>query len=469
MATSGTSSGPELLVELDRDGTQPLHRQLADGLRDAIRSGRLAPAARMPSTRVLSADLGVSRRLVVEAYGQLTAEGFLHSTQGGCTRVAAVDTVSAPVAGTQRDSARRRFDIDFAPGSPDLASFPRQAWLRAMRQGLSDVESSEFGYVAPHGLPAARTAVADYLRRTRGVVADPRLIVLCSGATQAIALLTHCLDGTTAMEDPGFWLHRMVLQHNGVDPKPIPVDDSGIDVGALAVSDATTVLTTPAHQSPTGVVLSAARRTELLEWAQPGRLIIEDDYDAEYRYDRAPVGALQGVAPDRVVYIGSTSKTLAPGLRIGWLVVPAHLIARVRTAKSLADTGSSVMDQIAFSQFLTSGGYDRHLRQMRRRYPARRNELLAALARHLPQAEVLGAAAGVHLTVRFPSGFPIEELTRRAAEERIRLEPLAPCYADPEAAPPGLILGYANLTESQIAAGVEMLGQAAHHLGAARP
>lgn len=459
MADSGTSSGPELLVELDRDSKQPLHRQLADGLRDAIRSGRLAPASRLPSTRVLSADLGVSRRLVVEAYGQLTAEGFLHSSQGGCTRVAAVDPV--PAGRSDPDRTRPRFDIDFAPGSPDLASFPRQAWLRAMRQGLAEIESSAFGYVAPHGLPAARTAVADYLRRTRGVVADPRLIVLCSGATQAIALLARCLDGPIAVEDPGFWLHRMVLRHHGIDPMPIPVDDNGIDVAALAASAATTVLTTPAHQSPTGVVLSTTRRTELLEWAQPGRLIIEDDYDAEYRYDRAPVGALQGVAPDRVVYLGSTSKTLAPGLRIGWMVVPVHLIDRLRTAKSLADTGSSVMDQIAFAQFVSSGGYDRHLRQMRRRYPARRNALLAALSRHLPQAEVLGAAAGVHLTVRFPAGFPIDDLTRRAAESRIRLEPLAPCYSDPATAPPGLILGYANLTESQIATGVQILGEVA--------
>lgn len=459
MADSGTSSGPELLVELDRDSKQPLHRQLADGLRDAIRSGRLAPASRLPSTRVLSADLGVSRRLVVEAYGQLTAEGFLHSSQGGCTRVAAVDPV--PAGRSDPDRTRPRFDIDFAPGSPDLASFPRQAWLRAMRQGLAEIESSAFGYVAPHGLPAARTAVADYLRRTRGVVADPRLIVLCSGATQAIALLARCLDGPIAVEDPGFWLHRMVLRHHGIDPMPIPVDDNGIDVAALAASAATTALTTPAHQSPTGVVLSTTRRTELLEWAQPGRLIIEDDYDAEYRYDRAPVGALQGVAPDRVVYLGSTSKTLAPGLRIGWMVVPAHLIDRLRTAKSLADTGSSVMDQIAFAQFVSSGGYDRHLRQMRRRYPARRNALLAALSRHLPQAEVLGAAAGVHLTVRFPAGFPIDDLTRRAGELRVRLEPLAPCYSDPATAPPGLILGYANLTESQIATGVQILGEVA--------
>jgi GntR family transcriptional regulator/MocR family aminotransferase len=457
MAISGTT-GPELLVELDRAAPEPLHRQLANGLRDAIRAGRLAPATRLPSTRVLAADLGVSRRLVVDAYSQLTAEGFLLSRHGSGTRVATVDAVTTPERDTE---PARQFDVDFAPGSPDLGSFPRHAWLRALRQGLAEIESQAFGYVAPQGLHIARAAVADYLRRTRGVLADPQHIVLCSGATQAIALLATVLPSqTVAMEDPGFWLHRMVLRHNAIEPIPVPIDDDGLDVAALADSGATAVLATPAHQSPTGVVLSAARRTELVQWARADHLVIEDDYDAEYRYDRAPVGALQGIAPDRVVYVGSTSKTLAPGLRIGWMVLPAHLVGPVALSKGLADTGSSVMDQIAFAKLLTTGGYDRHLRQMRRRYLARRNALLRALARDLPEATVLGAAAGVHLTVRFPDGCPVADLVRRAAEMRVRVEPLAPCYAEPESAPPGLMLGYANLSESQIVTGVRALARA---------
>jgi GntR family transcriptional regulator / MocR family aminotransferase len=461
MVISGTTSGPELLVELDRTGREPLHRQLANGLRDAIRSGRLAPHTRLPSTRVLAADLGVSRRLVVDAYSQLTAEGFLFSRHGSGTRVATVDTARAPERDV--DAPAARFDIDFAPGSPDLGSFPRHAWLRALRQGLAEIESHAFGYVAPQGLPAARVAVADYLRRTRGVLADPANVMLCSGATQAIALLANTVRdgaGPIAMEDPGFWLHRMVLRHNGIEPIPVPVDDAGLSVTALTDSRAATVLATPAHQSPTGVVLSAARRAALLEWARADHLVVEDDYDAEYRYDRAPVGALQGIAPDRVVYVGSTSKTLAPGLRIGWMVLPQHLVGPVALSKGLADTGSSVMDQIAFAQLLTSGGYDRHLRQMRRRYVTRRNALLRALSRYLPQATVLGAAAGVHLTVRFPDDYPIAEVVRRAAEMRVRVEPLQPCYADPASAPPGLMLGYANLTESQIVTGVQALARA---------
>lgn len=461
MAISGTTSGPELLVELDRNGRDPLHRQLADGLRHAIRTGRLAPGARMPSTRVLATDLGVSRRLVVETYGQLAAEGFLRSARGAGTRVAAVAATSASPA---KPDVQRRYVLDFSPGSPDLSSFPRQAWLRALRQGLAEIESSAFGYVAPHGLPTARAAVADYLRRTRGVVADPHHVVLCSGATQAVALLATCAEHPLAMEDPGFWLHRTVLRHNGIEPVAVPIDDDGLDVDKLADSGAATVLTTPAHQSPTGVVLSAARRTALLEWARGDRLVIEDDYDAEYRYDRAPVGALQGLAPDRVVYIGSTSKTLAPGLRIGWMVLPDNLVQPVRLAKSLADTGSSVMDQIAFSQLITSGVYDRHLRQMRRRYLARRNALLHELSRRLPQATVLGAAAGVHLTITFPSDFPIDEFVGRVTKLRMRVEPLAGCYSNPDAAPPGLILGYANLTKSQIVSGVELLHRAVQRL-----
>ena len=458
MTISDTTSGPELLVELDRAAPDPLHHQLANGLRDAIRTGRLTPHTRLPSTRVLAADLGVSRRLVVDAYSQLVAEGFLLSRHGSGTRVATVDTASAP---ERRSTEPTRYDVDFMPGSPDLSSFPRHTWLRALRQGLADLESDAFGYVAPQGLLIARTAIADYLRRTRGVLADPRHIVVCSGATQAVALLGQTLRTTAlAMEDPGFWLHRMVLQHNGIEPIPVPVDDDGLDVDELASSKAEAVLTTPAHQSPTGVVLSAARRTALVEWARAGRLIIEDDYDAEYRYDRAPVGSLQGIAPDRVVYVGSTSKTLAPGLRIGWMVLPPHLAKAVALSKGLADTGSSVMDQVAFAQFLASGAYDRHLRQMRRRYQARRNALLRALARHLPDATVLGAAAGVHLTVRFPDGFPLEDLVTHAARKRIRVEPLARCYAEPATAPPGLLLGYANLTESQMERGVRELARA---------
>jgi GntR family transcriptional regulator/MocR family aminotransferase len=458
MAESGTTVGPEVLVALDRRRPEPLHRQLADELRDAIRTGRLAAQARMPSTRVLAADLGLSRRLVVDVYDQLIAEGFLLSRQGSGTRVARVDPAVEPRAVEPQSTAR--FDFDFRSGTPDLSSFPRHRWIHALRQALAAAPSDSFRYVH-RGLPVVRAALASYLRRTRGVVAQADRVVLCAGVTQGMGLTARALRRTgvapIAIEDPAFWLHRNVLAHNKVGPLAVPVDHDGLVVEALVNSAAKAVLTTPAHQSATGVVLSAARRATLIEWARDAKLVIEDDYDAEYRYDRAPVGALQGIAPNRVIYLGSASKTLAPGLRLGWMVLPPELVEPVSELKALADMGISVMDQLAFSQLLISGDYDRHLRGMRRRYARRRNALLTALHKYLPHATVLGTAAGVQLTVHFPSGYDVDSLVEGAARKRVRVEPLAPCYAEPSLAPPGLIIGYANITESQIIAGIQRL------------
>ncbi len=461
MMEAGTTSGPELLLTLDRERPEPLHRQLADELRAAIRSGRLSPHARMPSTRVLAADLGLSRRLVVDVYDQLIAEGFLVSRSGSGTRVARVDAAAELPAADPGNAPG--YDIDFRAGVPDLGSFPRTLWMRALRQRLAVAPSDWLGYDV-QGLFATREALSSYLRRTRAVVADPDRMVLCSGVTQGIGLITRALRQIgrlpIAIEDPAFFLHRNVLRHNRAQPIAVPVDDGGLDVAALVDSRAKAVLTTPAHQSATGVVLTAERRAELAEWARGGNIVIEDDYDAEYRYDRAPVGALQGIMPNRAVYLGSVSKTLAPGLRMGWMVLPHSLVEPVTELKGLADMGNSVMDQLALAQLLTSGDYDRHLRQMRRRYLRRRNALLSALQQYLPHAEVLGAAAGVQLTVRFPPGYDVDHLVENAAKMRVKVEPLAPCYDESSCAPPELILGYANLTESQIAAGIQALAAA---------
>lgn len=468
MAESGTTSGPELLVRLDRGRHEPLHRQLADELRDAIRTGRLAAHTRMPSTRVLAADLGVSRRLVVDAYSQLTAEGFLYSRHGSRTEVAQVDAgVASP---TPASGTVTSYEIDLTPGRPDLSSFPRNAWLRALRQALASAPSHMFGYAEPQGLSIARDALSSYLRRTRGVRADADRIIFCGGVTQGLGLVAQALQRIgqlpIAIEDPTFSLHRKILRHNIAQPIAIPVDNHGVCVDALADTSAKALLVTPAHQSVTGVVLTAVRRAALIEWARQGNMIIEDDYDAEYRYDRAPVGAIQGIAPDRVIYLGSASKTLAPGLRIGWMVLPADLVGTVATLKSLADMGNSVTDQLAFTELLTSGEYDRHLRQMRRRYLRRRNALLDALKRFLPQATVVGAAAGVQLSVHFSPGYPVDKLADNAASKGVKVEQLAGCYADHASGPPGLILGYANHTESQLVGAVQTLATAQSRLGA---
>jgi GntR family transcriptional regulator/MocR family aminotransferase len=455
-----------VLVEIDRSRPEPLHRQLTDGLREAIRAGRLLPHARMPSSRVLAVDLEVSRRLVVDAYAQLVAEGFLISQHGSGTRVASVYLTEATTAADVKTSAS--YDVDFTPGCPDLASFPRNAWLRALRQGLATTPSAVFGYVAPQGQAVFREALSGYLRRTRGVLAEPDQIVVCGGVTQGISLSAQVLRKLgklpVAIEDPAFWFHRIALRHSGVDAIPIPVDEDGIDVDALAATDARAALITPAHQSPTGVVMSPPRRAAILEWARAGNYLIEDDYDAEYRYDRAPVGAMQALAPDRVIYLGTTSKVLAPALRLGWMVLPAELVSMVTKYKMSADLGTSIMDQIAFGQLLASGDYDRHLRQMRRRYTSRRNAMLRGLAKYFPQATVLGAAAGVQLAVHFPAGYPIDDLVHRAFELGVKVEALQPWYADRTSGPPGLILGFADVSESQILHGIEILGRAASGL-----
>ena len=419
--TKGTNSvGPELLLALDRGSRRPMRSQLEDGLREAIRTGRLPAGARLPATRVLATDLGVSRRLVVDAYAQLLAEGYLVARRGSGTYVA--DT-SGAAAEPALESASNVPSFDFFPGYPDLAAFPRGAWLRATREALRTAPDRMLGYPDPRGAPELRAAIAAHARRVRGVAADPRSIVVCSGAAQGFALLARALGGPRmAVENPGLPPHRAILQANGASLVALGVDEDGACVHELASLDEAggsidAVLVTPAHQSPTGVALSPARRSELLAWAvERDGLIVEDDYDAEYRYDRPPLAAMQGLAPDRVIYMGTVSKTLAPAIRLGWLVLPARLVDAVVGAKALSDAGCPTLDQLALAEMLGSGAYDRHVRKARRRYRARRDALVRAVERHLPGARVTGLAAGLHALVRLErpiDGLALFEAARR--------------------------------------------------------
>lgn len=460
-----TSSGsPELLVELQRQLDRPLRAQLEDGLRDAARSGRLAAGTRLPATRALAADLGVSRRLVVEAYAQLLAEGYLTARGGAGTYVAeAASAASAPPVASQRDS----LSFDFFPGYPDLASFPRKPWLRALRETLATAPPSSLGYPDARGALQLRVALAEHLRRVRGVVAHPERIVVCSGTAQALVLIARALDGPhLAVEDPGLPPHRMILAAHGAQLSALPIDAQGAQVGALAQIAAHAgvldgVLVTPAHQCPLGVAMAPARRAALLEWAAAGeRFVIEDDYDAEYRYDRAPLAALQGLAPDRVIYLGTVSKTLAPALRLGWLVLPPQLVEPVAEQRNLADHGAPTLEQLALARLIESGAYDRHLRQARRRYHSRRDALIEAVHRHLPGARVSGLAAGLHVVLRLPSEVDSEALMRAAAERSVGVYPLALTYMRAPRRGDGLVLGYANLSEGAIESGIRALAAA---------
>ena len=435
----------------------------------AIREGALRPGARVPSTRDLAGQLGVSRRVVVDAYAQLAAEGYLSLRQGARPRVSDATALAGvasqrpgPTAGTAV-TPRARFD--FRPSVPDVSTFPRAAWLRSLREALKTVTDADLAYGDPRGVDALRSALADYLGRVRGVVADPEHIIVTNGYTQGLGLVCHALAGAgtkrIALEDPSNPEDELIVVRAGLEAVRIGVDEAGTRVDELDQANADAVVLTPAHQHPTGVVLAGERRTALLGWLRRRDAIaIEDDYDAEYRYDRAAVGALQGLDPDRVVYAGSTSKTLAPALRIGWLVVPPALLEAVSHEKLLADRGTARIEQHAFADFLTRGELDRHLRRMRARYRARRDALVEALDEALPEATVRGVAAGLHVTVQLPDSDDEQAIREEARDRRIDLETMSDFRADQLGHPPALLLGYAQMTEPAIRAGVRELAQA---------
>jgi GntR family transcriptional regulator/MocR family aminotransferase len=456
-----TSTNSGVLVAVDRDARTSLHRQIEISIRDSIRTGRLPRGSSLPPSRALAADLGVSRGVVVEAYQQLTAEGYLASRAGGHTEVAAG---LAPATAGLRLDRPAPLPVDLSYGRADVSSFPRAAWLRAIRGALASAPNDVFGYLSGSGAPQLRAALASYLNRVRGTLADPDQIVICTGYAQGIALLVGVLAAAgakrLALEDPSSGDDAMpAARAAGMEVIAIPVDDEGIRVDALRESAADAVVLTPAHQYPVGSVLSADRRAAVLRWAaERGAIVIEDDYDAEYRYDRTPLGALQGLAPDRVVYAGSASKSLAPGLRLGWFVLPGHLAEPMAAAKVAADRGSPVLEQLALADLITRGEFDRHLRRMRPVYRRRRDALLAALDRRLPQLRPAGISAGLHLVTWLPPGLDEATVVDAAARAGVGIEGVA-TYRISHPGPGGLIFGYATASEQSIAAGVDILAR----------
>ncbi|MCP3804050.1 PLP-dependent aminotransferase family protein [Allokutzneria sp. A3M-2-11 16] len=456
MTETWTGSGLELPIALDRDGPGSLATRLRDALREAVRAGRVRPGARLPSTRTLAADLRLSRGTVVEAYRRLIAEGYFVASGGSGTRVAAVGAAPPPPV------PARELRWDFRPSVPDLALFPRTAWSKTFVHTLRHVPDSAFGYGDPRGVLELRTELANYLRRVRDVRAAPDRIVVCSGFTQALTLVCRVLAarGEWAVESPGSTAAWARITGNGIHCRPVPLDDRGLSVDALAATGAGVALVTPAHQFPTGVTLAPGRRAELLAWATAGGLVIEDDYDAEFRYDHEPIGALQGSAPERVIYAGSVSKTLAPSLRLGWLVLPGALVDEVAEAKRLDDMGCPALDQHAFAHFLASGAYDRHLRRARRKYRSRRDVLVAELGKQLPRFRVRGIAAGLQAQVTLPDGLEERAIAEAARKRGVGVYPLSDYLLDTGGAEQGLVLGYGRLSELEIAAGIARLSDA---------
>ncbi|WP_026909932.1 PLP-dependent aminotransferase family protein [Patulibacter minatonensis] len=466
----GDQRGPVggLPVEVDPEDPRPLHEQLEQGIRAAVRDGRLAPGQALPSTRGLGAELGLSRGVISAAYAQLAAEGYLLLRQGAPARVS--DAIRGTTARPAARSLARAFAYDLRPGLPDLVGFPRQRWQRALARGWAGAPAATLGEVDPRGVPQLRDALAAYLDRARGTSADPELMLVCTGFTQGLSLVCRWLReygvDRIATEDPGWHPHRLVAEQAGLQVVGLPVDEDGVDVAALEDSGATVVVLTPAHQFPTGAVLAPERRRRLVEWAEThDGLIVEDDYDSELRYDRTAVGALQGLAPDRVLHVGSAGKRLAPGLRLGWMLVPSWLIWPLVTAKAIEDQGSEVLGQLAFADLLSTGDLDRHLRRMRLRYAERRVRLLRAVEHHLPGVRTGDDPAGLHELLLLPDGTDEPAVLAAAARRGVGLEGLALHRHDGRAGRPGVLAGYAATTPPAIDRAIALLAEAVAEVG----
>ncbi|MFC8514107.1 PLP-dependent aminotransferase family protein [Streptomyces sp. NPDC057257] len=411
MAESWATFGVDLHLEPTGAGVR---RGLTDALREAVRTGRLAPGTRLPSSRTLAADLGIARNTVADAYADLVAEGWLTARQGSGTRVSE-RTVVPPANPAPRPRAHSRPAYNLIPGTPDLTTFPRAEWLKAARRALTSAPYQALDYGDPRGRPELRAALAGYLSRARGVRADPERILVCAGFSHGLRILAAVLRGrgghTAAVESYGLDVHWKLLADAGLRTVPLPVDELGTDPRELG--DEAAVLLTPAHQFPIGGTLHRNRRAIVVDWARrTGGVVIEDDYDGEFRYDRQPVGALQGLDPDHVVYAGTASKSLAPGLRLAWLVLPPSVMEEAVRAKGGIDS-CGALDQLTLAEFIVSGAYDRHVRAARLRYRRRRDALVAELARRAPQVHATGIAAGLHLVLRLPPG--TEQAALRAA------------------------------------------------------
>ncbi|MFF4704100.1 MocR-like pyridoxine biosynthesis transcription factor PdxR [Streptomyces sp. NPDC001288] len=463
MARTWATLGIDLHLEPAGPG---LRRGLTDALREAVRGGRLVPGTRLPSSRSLAADLGIARNTVADAYADLVAEGWLTARQGSGTRVAAREPTPSPdgrrAPAPAPGASVRLPAYDLRAGHPDVSAFPRTEWLRAARRALTAAPNEAFGYGDPRGRVELRTALAAYLARARGVRADPERIVICAGFAHGLGLLGQLLRArgadTVAVESYGLDEHWRLLTAAGLRTRPLPFDRLGTDTTRLSRGPAA-VLLTPAHQFPMGVPLHRDRRAAVVDWARrTGGLVLEDDYDGEFRYDRRPVGALQGLAPDEVVYLGTASKSLAPGLRLAWMVLPPGLVRETVAVKGAVDV-CGTPDQLTLAEFITSGAYDRHVRASRSRYRRRRDALVAALAEHAPQIEVTGIAAGLHMLLRLPPGTE-RRVIRAAAGLGLALDGLTPRHRHPDtaaAALDALVLGYGTPADHAWSGALDLL------------
>ncbi|MEV2214953.1 PLP-dependent aminotransferase family protein [Streptomyces sp. NPDC050997] len=444
-------------------GRRRLHDRLAHALRTSIRTGRLAEGAAVPPSRALADELGCSRWVVTEAYGQLIAEGYLSARVGSATRVSWSPDTAPPLSRVRRAPARTPIRYDLAPGLPDLRAFPRRRWADAVRTVTGAAVHYDLGLPDPAGHSVLRTTVAQYLRRSRGADTNIESVSVCAGVTEGLLRTCRALraEGITdlAVEDPGWGRLRDAATSGGLRVHPVPVDHDGLRVDDLARTPARAVVVGAAHQFPTGTVLSPARRARLVRWAREvDGFVIEDDYDAEFRYDHHPVAVMQGMDPSRVFLLGSVSKTLSPALGLGWLVAPAAMTPALRAANLVA-AAPPVLDQLALATFIDRGWYDAHLRASRRRFRSRRDLLVRTLDAQVPEGRVAGTAAGLHILLHLPDGADTRGALRAATAVGLRLADLDDYRTEPSAKR-ALVLGYGNISDTEIPPAVTLLREA---------
>jgi GntR family transcriptional regulator/MocR family aminotransferase len=450
----------DLHIVIDR--RKPLRAQVEKHLRDGILAGRLRAGVRLPPSRLLAAELGVSRGVIVEAYAQLTSEGYLETRGSGGTRVA--PRVAQPVHSPHEPTAtgRRRFDL--RAGLPDPSLFPRRAWTAASAAAVRELPDAALLYGPAQGHRRLRDVLTAYLGRVRGIVADADHTFITCGASHALVLLWNALRNAglhrVAHEDPAWDRIPATIAQAGLKPLPIRVDGRGLSVADLYAADAQAVVVSPAHQYPTGVLMHPTRRIELLRWArETGGLIVEDDYDAEYRFGAKPIAPLRSIARDRVAYIGTTSKVLAPALRLGWLLAPARLAPLVAAQHAVSYAQPHVMDQAAFARLVDSGELDRHLRKTRSTYRVRRATLLTSVAATMPSVRISGGAAGLHLMVWLPRHLSEDAVVAWAAQREITVDGLHATCAVSRELGPALVLGYGGIAEPAIPEAISRLAE----------
>jgi GntR family transcriptional regulator / MocR family aminotransferase len=486
-------AGPLLTLPLDARASVPLFRQLYDGVRRGILDGTLAPGLRLPATRQLASELGVSRNTVLNAYEQLLAEGYLQGRTGSGTyvpptlpeellqvRTAPNTTRSKPInrralsrrgellAHTSMTSHRPSWEArPFRPGIPALDAFPFETWTRLVTRHHRRPPCDLLSYDDPAGYAPLRKAIADYLGPARAVHCDPEQVLIVTGSQLGLDLIARLLldSGDKAwMEDPGYPSARAVLQGAGVLLHPVPVDNDGLDVaaGCEACPDARLAYVTPSHQYPLGVTLSLARRLALLDWAQrAGAWIVEDDYDSEFRYAGRPLAALQGLDRDgRVIYLGTFSKVLFPSLRLGYLVAPPDLVDSFIAARAVTDRQSPTLMQAVVADFINEGHFVRHIRRMRTLYQDRQETLLRAAHREFGSLMETGPCeTGLHLIGWLAEGHNDRVASRSAAQAGIEVPPLSN-YRLERRDGSGLLLGYAGSDSRQIRDGIRRLAAA---------